>query len=122
MKFRFASSNNNYSYNYKWWCDFLGTRTKASLSTNTEVTLSSEGLIRFWLHGTNIVTLSSLNRYQYNSDLYYTFTTKKRMNQMGPVYIYQRDYKWYYDNEVGDRIEYEDFMIVDRSGRRFREL
>lgn len=122
MKFKFASSNYDYSYNHKWWCDFLGTRTEASLSTNTEVTLSSEGLIRFWLHGTNILVLSPNNRYQYNSGLFYTYTTKKRMNQMGPIYIYQEDYEWYYNNEVGDKMEYEDFMVVDKQGRRFKEL
>lgn len=105
-------------YSWQWWVDYIDDRNRVTLSPNTFVEKGCDGLIYFHLHGYNIMTLSNLNRWQISSCGWETHTTKKRINQLSPIHVYQRDWQWYYDDENNIRQEFHDDIIVDYTSQK----
>lgn len=105
-------------YSWQWWADYIGDKNRVTLSPNTFVEKDGSGLICFHLHGYNIMTLSNLDRWQIDSCGWETHTTKKRINQLSPINLYQRNWVWFYDDENSVRQEFEDGIIVNCRSQR----
>jgi hypothetical protein len=65
------------------------------LTNNTFLRLAPNGRVEVMFHRTAVVTITPGNLYILNSGGYRTATTKDRINAYSPVFIYQKDYKWY---------------------------
>ena len=71
-------------------------------------------------HNTVIIEILPHDLYVLNVNGWETSTTKQRMNQLLPVYIYSEKGVWYF-NKSGDRnkknrVAYEDGMIINKDG------
>lgn len=109
-------------YSWQWWVDYIGDKNRVTLNPNTFVEKDGQGLIYFHLHGYNIMTLSSLDRWQISSCGYETHTTKKRINQLSPMSLYQRNWVWLYKDENGVTQEFVDDIIIDCRSKRYDSL
>jgi hypothetical protein len=104
---------------------FKGTRTKKDIlegvnldivksrfvARNTlEITLT-DGTRIIRLHDTNVVSVKN-GVYTLNTGGWKTPTTKDRINNHAPVYIYQKNHVWYIGNVV-----FTDGMRVDENGK-----
>lgn len=97
---------------YRWWVDYLGEKKERRVNHNTKVSLSWEDNIIISLHGTDILVISPLDRYMYNTGGFSTLTTKRRMNELGPLTIAQHNWNWLC-NKNHQWGEYRDGIIVD---------
>ena len=123
MVLRFQGSC-NYCWSFKDWIDYMNGVNNVVLnhSGSTTLRLEDECLI-FRLHHTDILIQSPFNNFKYDAGYYHTLTTKHRMNCFGPVYIYQKNYEWYYDVPgSSDRMIYDNGMILNTYGERVKEL
>lgn len=90
------------------------------LKANTRLYEDDNGDFYIVFHSTRIITIHRDGTYtlntrggdgwQYRS--YRTVTTKQRLNQFAPVYIYQRDFTWY----LNDDVMFHDNMRVNDVG------
>lgn len=68
-------------------------------------------------HNTDILTINRNDWFTYNNGGWYSVTTKSRLNDYGPIRIYQSDFIWYvYSRDHS--FEYENGMIFDKEGNR----
>ena len=123
MKWKFSDYSKR-CYSYDWWNNYIGNKYSVNLSPNTVVKKDNieYGLINFYLHDSKIISLSWLNNWRLSSCGYYTHTTKKRLNQLGPVHVYQSDWLWLYKDSLGITRNYEDGMIVNKYGEEQDQL
>jgi len=105
-------------YSHQWWKEYIDDKNRVTLSSNTFVEIDNNNLIKFYLHGNNIATVSHLNRWQLSSCGWETHTTKKRLNQLTPIKLWQKDYYWFYEDENGCEQLFEDGIIVDHRSKR----
>ena len=104
-------------HNYNWWFNFINDRNRVTLSTNTYVELGGDSLIRFYYHGNNILTVSPLNRWEYNSCGWSTYTTKKRIYQLSPLHLWQCNYIWMYRDKQNNIQEFYDGLILNSNNK-----
>jgi hypothetical protein len=99
---------------YIWWYQFLGGKNRRTINHNTYVRYDSNQNIDIILHNTPILTINPSNYFIYNTAGWRSVTTKRRLNELGPLALYQRDYCWYIrrmDNNTD--VEYFDGIMVD---------
>lgn len=76
-------------------------------------------IIRY--HTTDVVTQHADGTFTIRAGSWQSNTTKKRINDYSPAYVYQRGYTWYvatpqtFDNPKGE-VLFKDGMKVDRAG------
>jgi len=101
------------------WHEYLGRKSERPAGTrNTRVLRTTDGGIVLRLWYTNILTLYP-DRITYLTDGFFTHTTKHRMNEYGPLRIWQHNFSWYYRDPVSNDIRsYEDGMTFDKRGVR----
>lgn len=121
MKFKFGSYE-KMDHSYNWWFNFIDGRNRVTLSTNTYVELGEDNLIRFYYHGSNVLTVSRLDRWQYSSCGWSTSTTKKRIYQLSPMNIWQSNYMWFYNDDQGCTQEFTNDLILDDNNRKVNSL
>ncbi len=63
-------------------------------------------------HGTYVVLIHEDGTYTLNSGGWKTVTTKKRINEYAPVYISQKNYEWFLE----DNISFYDGMKINSAG------
>lgn len=92
-----------------WWRDYLGSRSLKRINHNTFIKKAFyKNNLEIVLHRSTIITISPLNRYQLNTGNWRTVTTKRRLNELSPLYIYQHNYDWYWEGG-----EFKEGIIVD---------
>jgi len=74
-------------------------RYRRKLAHNTYAFRLTDSTLVIRLHGNTILTYRPDNSVTYTTCGWYTSTTKSRMNQFGPLHIYQRDFFWFYDDD-----------------------
>jgi len=109
-------------YSHKWWSEYIGDKLFVNLSSNTQVCKRNKGLVEFYLHNHCIIKLSWQNYWWLSSCGWETSLTKKRLNQLGPINIYQKDWQWMYTDDMGITNTFTDGIIVDCYGRQQDEL
>ena len=62
-------------------------------------------------HNTDVVCIYP-DGWELNSGGYHSVTTKKRINDYSPTYVYQRNWIWY----VADSTEFHDYMFISLKG------
>jgi hypothetical protein len=72
------------------------------------------------LHSTDVVRIYHDGTYVINSGGWRTVTKKDRINKYAPVYVYQRDFKWYVDSK-GEKHDFSSGMKVNESGEILNE-
>lgn len=90
------------------------------LKNNTRLYEDSNGDFYIVLHSTRIITIHRDGTYTLNTrggdgwlkKSWRTRTTKERLNEYAPVYIYQRDFTWYLNAEQ----KFYDGVRVDEHG------
>jgi len=89
-------------------------KTSAShrkIGNNTYATiLPGSGSVAIRLHDTIVVTIYPDDAVKVNSGGCRTNTTKNRINKYSPVKVYQRNWRWYFD----DGRKFEDNTIFQR--------
>lgn len=99
---------------------------KVRLTANTIIihdTLAELLYIR--LHSTDILTISPLNNYQFFTGGWTTHTTKKRLNQLSPLIIIQKNYEWFYEDWTqvdGVLCPFKEGMILNINGHKKDDL
>lgn len=87
-----------------------GRSGRKKLKPNTYL-IQGEGFFTVELHGNRILRINQDNSFVVSSCGWTTKTTKDRLNEFGPVQIWQKDFQWYYRN--GTRIaEFHDNITV----------
>lgn len=97
--------------------DWCGTDVLNFKNINSKV-LRTYNKIKFYYYNSLILEISHREHYTYRSLGYLTVTTKRRLNEWGPLNIWQEDFIWYYENEFGEKTEFSENMIVDIHGKR----
>ena len=99
---------------------------KVRLTANTIITHDTLAeLLYIRLHNTDILTISPLNNFQFFTGGWTTHTTKKRLNQLSPLIIVQKDYEWFYEDwNQGDGTLYpfKEGMIFNINGQKRDDL
>lgn len=97
---------------YSWWVSFLNNDKKyKQLSYNTYVILINN-IVHIYYWNTAIIKINKKDEYEYNTKGYQTLTTKKKMNLLGPLNIFQKDYEWYFHNQNNCLFIFKEGMIV----------
>lgn len=65
-------------------------------------------------HNTDVVCIYP-DGWELNSGGYYTVTTKKRINDYSPTYVFQRDWVWY----INGNTEFHDHMFISLKGNAY---
>ena len=91
--------------------DFDGDITKSRFAARNTLDIHlGDGTRIIRLHHTNVVTIKN-GIYTLDSGGWKTPTTKERINQYAPIYIYQKNHVWY----IGDTV-FTDGMQVNKEG------
>jgi hypothetical protein len=80
-------------------------------STLEYTTPDGRRIIRF--HRTNVVTFHPDGSVTFNTDGHQTVTTKRRLNEHAPryVYVFQKDYQWYVVTPAGNFPFFDGFTL-----------
>ena len=70
-------------------------QSQRKIGNNTLLVRVDEDTIAVRLYRTNVVTMKRNGQYILNSGGFQTVTTKARINEYGPVLVYQKDFQWY---------------------------
>lgn len=81
---------------------------------NTRLVRIDDDTIGVLYHHTVIVYYHRSGLMMLNTNGWHTISTKQRLNHFAPVYVYQRDYDWYF----GNNNDYEDGLIINRFGQQ----
>lgn len=97
--------------------ELLANRDRKKIANNTYLERLPSGSIGVKLHATYVVVIHADGTYTLNSGGWRTVTTKSRINQFSPAYVYQDDGEWYVnDGGFGNRVAFEDGMRVRPGG------
>lgn len=83
-----------------------------ALAPNTRAYMVDAKTVAIRFHNTEILHVSSENHFTYQTGGWTTYTTKQRLNQFGPLQIYQQNHKWFY----GQGMPFVEGMTVDVNG------
>ena len=72
--------------------------SKRKIGNNTYATIQPDGSVTIRLHATDVVTIYPDDAVKINSGGYRTSTTKNRINKYSPVKVYQRNWRWHFDD------------------------
>lgn len=89
------------------------------LGNNTYLHKMLDGSFGVKLHDTFVVIIHANGNYTLNSGGWETVTTKKRINEYGPVNIYQRQGIWYLSNSS---VEFYDGMVLSPVDGEYRTV
>ena len=70
-------------------------RNTRKVGNNTYAEILSDGSVGIMLHSTYVVKIHEDNTYTLNSGGWQTLTTKDRINQYSPKYVYQKNFEWF---------------------------
>lgn len=97
---------------YEDACAKLGKRATKKLANNTYLHREDAHTLAVRLHATDVVLIHDDGSYTLDSGGWRTVTTKDRINQYGPVRVYQQQLEWYW--MVGDvRHEFRNGVRID---------
>jgi hypothetical protein len=65
------------------------------VGNNTYAEILSDGSVGIMLHSTYVVKIHEDGTYTLNSGGWQTLTTKDRINQYSPRYVFQKNYEWF---------------------------
>ena len=68
---------------------------RSKVGNNTYAEILPYGSIGIMLHSTYVVKIHQDNTYTLNSGGWQTLTTKDRINQYSPRYVYQKNFEWF---------------------------
>jgi len=91
--------------------DLLGVKDKIKLERNTYLIKNLEGntiVFKVKFYSTNILTIYDNGFFKYNTNRWFTVSTKARLNRYGPVKVYQKNKIWYING-----IPFKDNLIYD---------
>lgn len=77
---------------------FLGSQDSKRIANNTMLVRGQDDSVNLTLHGRTVIVYTEGRVFLYDAG-WQTVTTKRRLNQFGPVWVYQRGGTWY----VGER-------------------
>jgi hypothetical protein len=83
-------------------------RKERKVGNNTYAEIEYDDSVSIRLHGTAVVRFYPNGTVKLNSGGWRTHTTKKRINQYSPVYVYQKKYEWY----LADGTPFEDNVLI----------
>jgi hypothetical protein len=84
---------------------------RRKVGNNTYAEILSDGSVGIMLHSTYVVKIHPDNTYTLNSGGWQTLTTKDRINQYSPRYVYQKNFEWFV--KMGDKsYPFMDGMVV----------
>jgi len=85
--------------------------TRRKVGNNTYAEILYDGSVGIMLHSTYVVKIHEDGTYTLNSGGWQTLTTKDRINQYSPRYVYQKNFEWFVKEPNGS-IPFEDGMVV----------
>jgi hypothetical protein len=84
---------------------------RRKVGNNTYAEILHDGSVGIMLHSTYVVKIHPDNTYTLNSGGWQTLTTKDRINQYSPRYVYQKNFGWFV--KIGDKsYPFMDGMVV----------
>jgi hypothetical protein len=95
----------------------LGNRKQRQLGYATWLWRNGPDTIAVIHHATKIIEYDRDGTFVVNPHGYHTFTTKERVNLFTPLYVWQKDWRWYVGRQWGDKaIQFVDGMRFTASG------
>ena len=94
------------------FCPKIGQQA-VKLENNTYLVQMFNGNVGIRFHNTIIIEYLDETRVRLYSGGHYTRTTKERLNSYIPGRIFQHDYVWYYKDELGHQVDFEEGMEID---------
>lgn len=86
-------------------------RDTRKVGNNTYAEILHDGSVGILLHSTYVVKIHEDNTYTLNSGGWQTLTTKDRINQYSPRYVYQKNFEWFV--KINDKsYPFVDGMVV----------
>lgn len=86
-------------------------RDSRKVGNNTYAEILHDGSVGIMLHSTYVVKIHEDNTYTLNSGGWQTLTTKDRINQYSPRYVYQKNFEWFV--KINDKsYPFMDGMVV----------
>jgi len=98
----------------------LNGKAKKRLGHETYLETRSDGSIAVRYHNTDVVTINPDGTYELRAGVWFTPTTKKRINQYSPARVYQQNFDWYIWTPQGP-VEFKNNIRVDESGNVCKE-
>ena len=86
---------------------------RRKVGNNTYAEILHDGTVAIKLHNTYVVKINTNGTYTLNSGGWQTITTKDRINQYSPryVYVYQKNFEWFV--KINDKsYPFMDGMVV----------
>jgi hypothetical protein len=84
---------------------------RRKIGNNTYAEILHDGTVAIKLHNTYVVKINPNGTYTLNSGGWQTVTTKDRINQYSPRYVFQKNYEWFV--KINDKIyPFMDGMVV----------
>jgi hypothetical protein len=84
---------------------------RRKVGNNTYAEILYDGTVAIKLHNTYVVKINPNGTYTLNSGGWQTVTTKDRINQYSPRYVFQKNYEWFV--KIDDKVfPFEDGMVV----------
>lgn len=84
---------------------------RRKIGNNTYAEILHDGSVGIMLHSTYVVKIHEDGTYTLNSGGWQTLTTKDRINQYSPRYVYQKNFEWFV--KINDKsYPFMDGMVV----------
>jgi hypothetical protein len=84
---------------------------RRKVGNNTYAEILHDGTVAIKLHNTYVVKINPNGTYTLNSGGWQTVTTKDRINQYSPRYVFQKNYEWFV--KINDKTyPFMDGMVV----------
>ena len=85
--------------------------SRRKVGNNTYAEILHDGTVAIKLHSTYVVKINPNGTYTLNSGGWQTVTTKDRINQYSPRYVFQKNYEWFV--KINDKAyPFMDGMVV----------